>query len=104
MLALSVRGGLYDNAWVASLGRVSFSAYLLHWAVLQAFEQVPGLVGLTATGVSAIAMFFVGLLILIPATYVLATVSTRCVEQPMIRVGKRLIGILPSPRAAVLAR
>lgn len=57
MLALSVRGSLYDNAWVASLGRVSFSAYLLHWAVLRAFALAPGLLGLNATGVAAIALF-----------------------------------------------
>ena len=101
VLTLFVRGGLFHNHIIAALGRVSFSAYLIHWAALKALELAPDWFGLNATGVNAIIKFSVGLLIIILVTYTFALVGFYLVEQPMIRFGKRLISSLPPKRVNV---
>ena len=52
------------------MGRVSFSAYLLHFAILRLFEAFPDELHTHATGISAICAFAVGWAVTILITYV----------------------------------
>jgi peptidoglycan/LPS O-acetylase OafA/YrhL len=73
------------------MGQVSFSAYLLHFAVLDLFDQFSNVLHTRATGLEAIAAFVAGWGIAVPITYALSWISHRIIEQPMINAGKALI-------------
>ncbi len=92
VLALSRHGGALVNHAAKTMGEVSFSAYLLHFAVLHLFA-LPELAFLTeATGVEAIMAYGVGFALCVAVTFGLAWLSYRWIEQPMIALGKRVIG------------
>jgi peptidoglycan/LPS O-acetylase OafA/YrhL len=74
VLALSGGSRLFVNSAMAFVGKVSFSAYLLHFAALRLVEAMPGVLHTQATSYAAGALL-----------------SYRLIEQPMIGVGKRLI-------------
>ena len=78
---------LWTNPFVAALGRVSFSAYLLHFAVIQLAQTIqPRL--FEVTGYSAILTFGMTLPAMIVATFCLSWLSYRAIELPMIDFGK----------------
>ena len=91
IIGLSANCGPFINRYAAAMGRVSFSAYLLHFAVLKIFELIPGVLQTNATGFRAIAAFAAGWIITVAITYGVAWASYRVIEQPMINVGKSLI-------------
>lgn len=78
------------NGLIVQVGQASFSAYLLHFAVIHAEQQLlpPGV--FAVTGVAAIgagtALFLLTLLV----TSVLAQVTWRLIELPMIQLGSWL--------------
>lgn len=92
-LVLVVRSpGLAVNRLIVKLGQVSFSAYVLHFCMLELANWVmaslwPG----AKVGVASIA--FAGALVLIGVllTYFMALICYRSIEQPFIALGKRLI-------------
>jgi peptidoglycan/LPS O-acetylase OafA/YrhL len=93
ILALAqARPGVFINGPVALMGRVSFSAYLLHAAVLEIVSATPLLRHyLDATGWSAIAAFAVALTGILPIVLACSWCTYRLIETPMIGLGQALI-------------
>lgn len=91
ILALSSNRGILVNRYAAAMGKVSFSAYLLHYAVLHAFERWPETFHSHAEGFTAIAVFALGWIFTVSVTYGLAWLAYRFIESPFIDIGKSLI-------------
>lgn len=84
--------GLFLNGPVALTGRVSFSAYLLHFAVLKVIaEWTSPWIDFQVTGLSAIAHFALALLGIVPIIVAASWCTYRLIETPMINLGKDLI-------------
>jgi peptidoglycan/LPS O-acetylase OafA/YrhL len=73
---------LFVNRAVQEMGKVSFSAYLLHFAVLQFLPHYPGIFGTSATGIPAVMHFAVDWVFVVAATFLLAAIQYRLVELP----------------------
>ena len=91
VLALSRHKGLLVNRPAAEMGKVSFSAYLLHFMVLHIFGLFPDLLHTQVTGVPAILAYAVGLVLSVALTYLASVVTYHVIEQPGVQAGKRLI-------------
>ena len=90
---------MFINQPIQVLGQVSFSAYLLHFAVLHALPRLlPNLFDVHAAGWHAI--FTCGLLwvCVVPVTFAMSWATFRLVEKPMINVARHLL----LPRGPVL--
>lgn len=83
--------GLLVNRFAAAMGRVSFSAYLLHFAVLGWLDRFAGRLGAGATGYAAIAAFVVAWWVAVLLTFAAAWGVWRMIERPGIAFGSRLI-------------
>jgi peptidoglycan/LPS O-acetylase OafA/YrhL len=84
--------GLFLNAPTALVGRVSFSAYLLHLAILEIFpDWASRWIDFHATGWPAIAAFAFALICIVPIVVAGSWCTYRLIETPMIHVGKALI-------------
>ena len=94
-VALASGPSILANPLIAGLGRISFSAYLLHFAVLDLLRAIPGITHTDATGYAAIAAFVVAWPVTVGVTSVLASLSYRFVEQPFIGLGKLLVPVRP---------
>ncbi|KAB2963191.1 acyltransferase [Zoogloea sp.] len=92
-------GGLAVNAAICGLGRVSFSAYVLHFMVLRYLGRLLHAVWpLPEAGIYSVAFELVFLTLAVLSVRWLAELSYRVVEQPGIDLGKRLIRALhPRP-------
>ncbi len=84
------------NSFMERLGEVSFSAYVLHWAVLDHLHQYKDLLGLNTTGWTAIGCFMALFPAVVLLTFLISSVTYRWVERPFIEWGRRLsiLGIL----------
>ena len=83
---------LFVNPLVALIGKISFSAYLLHFAAIELIlGRFPLLFRTGAGGVSAIAAFAAGWLAVTTATCVAAFITHQFIEQPFIALGRGLI-------------
>lgn len=90
VLALQPRS-VFVNRAICSLGQVSFSAYLIHFAVIWKLPLIlPTVFNIHATGWSAIAVFFAFWPTVVLLTYGLSYVTFKAVEEPMIAVGRNL--------------
>ncbi len=79
------------NRAVAGLGTVSFSAYLLHFAVIEwVLVKNPNIFHTLATGYYAIAAFGVGIIVVTGVTYFLSRVTYALIELPGIQLATRL--------------
>ncbi len=88
------------NAAICRLGEVSFSAYLLHFLVLDKLSaHVPAIFDTHATGVAAIFACLALWVVAIPVTFGLASIAYRLVELPMIAFGRVHIGRHVAERA-----
>ena len=89
LCVFSVRGRtLLINPAVEWLGRVSFSAYLLHFAVIAGLvTALPSGFSVNTSGVHAIIRFSLLLALTVGATFVVSLASYLCIEQPMVRFG-----------------
>jgi peptidoglycan/LPS O-acetylase OafA/YrhL len=86
------RPGFFLNAPAALLGRVSFSAYLLHAALLKIISDQPFLRSYFQTrGWLAIVAFAFALICIVLVIMAASWCTYRLVEMPMIGVGKALI-------------
>lgn len=84
--------GLFVNEITGFLGRISFSAYLSHFAVLDLIGRIDAFrQPLAVDGYAAIAGLFVLMLIIYPVVAVISWAMYRAIEMPMINVGKALI-------------
>jgi peptidoglycan/LPS O-acetylase OafA/YrhL len=68
-VALASGPTIFVNRPIQEIGKVSFSAYLLHFAALDLFERFPSIFHVKATGVSAIAVFAIDLIVLSLGVY-----------------------------------
>lgn len=85
------RAGLFVNYAVGAMGKVSFSAYLLHFAVIAiALEQHGATFHLHDQGITAIAAFVACFCLVSLITYFLSLVTFTLVEAPMMRLAKHL--------------
>ncbi len=90
------------NAPVRYLGKISFSAYLWHFAVL-------GTVGkLAAIGINPLSLmaatrgtlfFFEFFAYVVLVTGILSALTYKFVERPMIKVGNKIIGYVSAPKS-----
>ena len=91
ILAMSRSNSFLVNPVVAGIGKVSFSAYLLHFAVIELVLKPHGaFFHLDATGWTAIAVFVGVLAVVVAVTCFFSTVTYLAVEKPMMQVAKRL--------------
>ena len=71
------------------LGKVSFSVYLVHFAVDDAFRRlIPGFFGPSVEGWMAIAASIALLLATLSVSFAVSLVTYHLVEQPMIARGR----------------
>jgi peptidoglycan/LPS O-acetylase OafA/YrhL len=101
VVALSANRGVLVNRYAAAMGKVSFSAYLLHFAVLHIFQFWPETLHAQAAGVSAIAALVFGWVLTVLVTYVVAWASYQAIERPFIEFGKAIIRMREAHRAAI---
>lgn len=80
-------GNSFTNRPMIALGKVSFSAYLLHWTFIALGAHLfdVGALGLEAIGAATTLAAFV-----IVLTYIAASLTYRRLEQPMMVIGHRL--------------
>ena len=104
VLALArAKPGFFVNPVVAMVGKISFSAYLLHYAAIELLpERFPHLFHTHATGFAAIAAYAGGWLVVTGATCAGAFCTYRAIELPMINVARE-ISRAPRTRLAALA-
>ena len=106
VLALSrPQPGLFVNPVVQAIGKVSFSAYLVHFAILQdVVQRWPAVFHLDAKGLPAIAAFAATDVITIGLTFCVAWCIYRAIELPMMDVGRRIVAARRLRLAAAAAR
>ena len=92
VIALARGSRLFVNQAIAAVGKVSFSAYLIHFAVINVVEAWPVFLHTHAVGFAAIAAYAVGFALTVALTCAASWVTFTLIEQPMIGMGKRLIG------------
>jgi peptidoglycan/LPS O-acetylase OafA/YrhL len=92
ILAMSQsRSALLVNPLIAGVGKVSFSAYLLHFAVIElVLNAHPDFFHLGATGWPAIGVFLLAILVVSVVTCLVSAVTYTLIEKPMMRWAKKL--------------
>ncbi len=90
-IALSLRPmPLVANRTMVRLGQASFSAYLLHFAVIEAVRRVLPDPLLSARGFGAVAISGIAFLLVLGITGLVAQLTYRLIELPAIRWGGRM--------------
>ncbi len=83
--------GYAINSAIMGLGKVSFSAYVLHFAVLgYAGNFLRKIWPFEMTGVASISFEVTLLVVAVVATRILGELTYRCIEQPFIHIGKSI--------------
>jgi peptidoglycan/LPS O-acetylase OafA/YrhL len=78
---------LIENHLVVRLGQASFSAYLLHFAVITGYEALLPNSVISQTGVSAVVASVMLFLLVLVTTGLVAQITYRFIEAPAIRLG-----------------
>ena len=100
-LALAPRSP-FNNRAIRALGRVSFSAYLVHFGVIDLLgPAMPGVFALDSTGMEGIWRATLFLAAVVGVTWLISAATFRIVEQPMIGLGKALCARLGAARPIV---
>ena len=82
---------IYINAAAANLGKVSFSAYLVHFGIINGILRThPRMFHTDASGWPAIGWFALGLVFVVSVTYLVSLLSYSAVELPMMKLAKSL--------------
>jgi peptidoglycan/LPS O-acetylase OafA/YrhL len=89
MLSTTTRS-LFVNPIIALIGRVSFSAYLWHFAALTLLTRFPGLFHTDATSWTAIIAYGLSWMALVPLVVAVSWASWFVIEDPMIRLGHKM--------------
>ena len=93
---------IYVNAAAANLGKVSFSAYLVHFGIVNGILRAhPRMSHIEATGWPAIGWFALGLIFVVCVTYMISLLSYSVIELPMMKLAKSLTR---NPAAVVRAQ
>lgn len=80
------------NSVICAFGQVSFSAYLLHFAVLhKLIHYLPSIFNVEATGLKAVFACFILWLATLAITYAMSRLTFDWIEMPLIGIGRRLI-------------
>ena len=91
-LARAAPKNLFVNPVAAWVGKISFSAYLLHYAAIELLPgRFPRPFHTGATGVAAILAYAAGWIAVTAATLLGAFCTYHAIERPMIALGRRLI-------------
>jgi peptidoglycan/LPS O-acetylase OafA/YrhL len=98
------RRSMLINPVVAAIGKVSFSIYLLHFAVIGLIREYPDLFRLRSEGWTAIAAFAGVAALVTVVSYIVSRVTYALVEEPFIRYAKHLTRRrVPIPESAAAA-
>lgn len=81
---------LFVNPYATRMGEVSFSAYVLHFGVLDLMKRYAELLSLGVAGLSAIFHFLVVLVLVVIVTYALSRITYHFIEVPFIKVGRSI--------------
>jgi peptidoglycan/LPS O-acetylase OafA/YrhL len=93
--------GVFVNRVIASVGKVSFSAYLLHFAVIEwLLDHNAVFFHLKATGIKAVIAFLIAVPVVVLLTYLASFLTYSFVELPMMRVASQLTRKALRPAAA----
>ena len=87
-------GSFLVNPVVVSLGRISFSAYLVHFAVIGALEKIVPAEWMASTGIAAAALAVGFFVLVLGLTFMVAQTTFRAIERPGIQLGSRVISRL----------
>lgn len=90
ILALSTHRTIFVNRAVAAMGKVSFSAYLVHFALIDLVVARLDLVYRTMPGFKAVLGFATLYCLIVGMTFVTASLTYRTIEKPMIDLARRL--------------
>jgi len=93
----------FVNRYAVALGKVSFSAYLLHFAVLQlVVHDFPSVFHTSATGLAAVAAFAGAWCVVMSAIFAASYCTYNGLELPMMKLGSRLVRLRwPRPSIAI---
>jgi len=95
LVASTSPSGYLVNRYIAAVGKVSFSAYLVHFAVIDAFSTAEWAAGFRdQRNYAAILAYGVGWIGVAAVTVGLSAISHHLVEKPGIAIGKKLIDML----------
>lgn len=86
-----VDSGFFVNRYIAQIGKVSFSAYLFHFAVLRVMEATLPARWLDLSGFQAIGAFVMVWPVAVLLSFAIAWISYHLLEQPGMAIGKDLI-------------
>ena len=90
---------LLVNPVTAAIGRVSFSMYLIHFALLApSFRLAATLLGPPGGGGTDTAFFILSLLLLIASSFILSQITFHLIEDPGVRLGAWLIRLRNATR------
>jgi len=91
LIVLVKPGKLVVNPVIVALGRVSFSVYILHFALLKVTAMaLESFWPFSATGIGSVAYMAVLLAVAGGLTFALAKLTYRAIEKPFIDLGKRI--------------
>ena len=92
ILAMSqARRTVFVNRFSSALGKVSFSAYLLHFAVIDlVLDRHQALFHLHETGWKAVAAFVFAIIVVTVVTFLASAATYTVIEKPMMDWAKRL--------------
>jgi len=90
VIAIASGPTIFVNRAAQEMGKVSLSAYLLQFAVLDFCQHLPGLFGTQATGMRAILHFAVDWPIVVTIVFLAAALQYRLVELPMMNLARRI--------------
>jgi peptidoglycan/LPS O-acetylase OafA/YrhL len=82
---------LYSNRMTRSLGEVSFSAYLVHWAVIDFLRYLgnAGYYDYNVTGIPAIVGFIPAFACVATITYAISRITYTYIEKPFIAMSRQ---------------
>jgi peptidoglycan/LPS O-acetylase OafA/YrhL len=83
------------NSTTKLLGKVSFSSYLLQFAVLEVVLMLLGPVGIS--GVRAVVLFVIAVVSLISVNTLFAVMTYRFIEEPWMKRGHRIATRIGAP-------
>jgi peptidoglycan/LPS O-acetylase OafA/YrhL len=93
--------GLFVNRWIAFVGKVSFSAYLIHFSVIELINgPLASFAGRDEHDYAAIGAFALGWLAVVAATIIFSTFTYHLIEDPGIKLGRRVIAMQRGLRRA----
>lgn len=92
IIAMSqTRSRFWVNSVIGWIGKVSFSAYLLHFAVIDlVLNRHAAFFHLNAMGWTALAVFAGAILVVTAVTILLSSLTYTAIEKPMMQVAKKL--------------